>query len=63
MTKAQIKKIFKDKNIQLGKGSIELIESEFRLLTMRMAERCEMGNVKRLIPDIFWIAIGREYNK
>jgi len=61
MTKTQIKKIFKDKNIQLGKSSIDLIESEFRLLAMRMAERCEMGNVKRLTPELFWIAIGREY--
>jgi len=63
MTKKHIKTIFKKHNIQIGSGSMDLIESELRLLTMRMAERCESGNVKRLIPELFWVALGRINNE
>ena len=61
MTKTEIKKVFKDYDIQMGKGSIELIEHEIKHTVSRLACNCKDGNVKRLTPDVFWIALGREY--
>jgi len=58
MSKKEIKEIFKKHNVQIGSGTMPFIESELRLLTMRMAERCQHGNVKRLVPDLFWVALG-----
>ena len=63
MTKTQIKKAFKDCGIQLGKGSMELIEREIQQKVLRLVSNCQEGNVKRLTPEIFWIAIGREYRE
>ena len=62
MNKSQIKKIFKEHKVQLGSGSVEMIEDQLRRTVYTMAERCKNGNAKRLTPDLFWIALGK-YNE
>ena len=57
--KTTIKKVFKDTGIQLGAGTLDLIETEMVLLAKRMANRCKEGNLKRLTPELFFIAMGR----
>lgn len=57
--KSTIKKVFKDTGIQLGAGTLDLIETEMVLLAKRMANRCKEGNLKRLTPELFFIAMGR----
>jgi hypothetical protein len=59
MTKSEIKQIFKDNNLQLGKGAIEFIDHEAKLMVKRMALRCKQGNLKRLTPELMYIALGR----
>jgi hypothetical protein len=59
MTKKQIKNEFKSCNVQLGSGAMESIEDELYRMVHRMAKRCHLGNVKRLTPDLMWIALGR----
>ena len=59
MTKSEIKQIFKDNGVQLGKGTIESIDHEAKLMVKRMTIRCKQGNVKRLTPDLIWIALGK----
>ena len=58
-TQTNIKKIFSNKGIQLGKGSMDMIEKEMIFFAKRMASRCNEGNLKRLTPDLFWVAMGR----
>ena len=58
MTKKEIKEIFKKEGVQLGAGSIERILDELKRDARLMAVRCKQGNVKRLTPDLFWIALG-----
>ena len=58
MNKKYIKEAFSHDEIQLGKGTIESIEYELKLYVNRMARRCKEGNVKRLTPDLIWIALG-----
>ena len=62
MNKSQIKKIFKEHKVQLGAGSVEMIEDQLRRQVSKMAENCRGGNAKRLTPDLFWIALGK-YNE
>lgn len=62
MTKKEIKEIFKMMNVQLGAGSIEVIEDELKRKVKLMASRCAYGNVKRLTPELIWIALGNTNN-
>ena len=59
MTKKQIKNEFKSCNVQLGSGAMGSIEDELYRMVHRMAKRCHLGNVRRLTPDLMWIALGR----
>tara|TARA_R100001082_G_scaffold106772_1_gene79953 strand:- start:650 stop:1090 length:441 start_codon:yes stop_codon:yes gene_type:complete len=59
MTKKEIKDIFKENDVQLGKGSVEFIDHEAKMLVKRMAIRCKQGNVKRLTPELMYIALGK----
>ena len=59
MNKKQIKQIFKNNNVQLGAGSLEIIEDELNRYVRILAVNCNNGNVKRLTPDLMWVALGR----
>jgi len=59
-TITNIKKIFSEAGVQLGTQSINMIEKEMVFLAERMAKRCVQGNLKRLTPELFWVAMGRE---
>jgi len=59
MNKKQIKEIFKNEGIQLGAGSIEMIEDELKRKVRSMAKCCYHGNVKRLTPDLMWVALNK----
>lgn len=59
-TQTNIKKIFREAGVQLGTQSINMIEKEMVFLAQRMAIRCREGNLKRLTPELFWVAMGRQ---
>lgn len=61
MTQKEIRKMFKSHGVQLGAGSMEMVYDRFRAITSRMAINCKNGNIKRLTPDLFWIALGKNY--
>lgn len=58
MNKSEIKKIFREKKVQLGEGSMELIEDHIRREVVQMAQRLKDGNFKRLTPEHFHYALG-----
>tara|TARA_R110002020_G_scaffold437754_1_gene648048 strand:+ start:1100 stop:1291 length:192 start_codon:yes stop_codon:yes gene_type:complete len=62
MNKKYIKQAFKHEGIQLGNGAIDTIEYELKLQVSRMARRCNDGNLKRLTPELLWVALGRYNN-
>jgi hypothetical protein len=61
-TKTNIKKMFSQHNIQIGSNAMDMIEQEMMFLCQRMAKRCVEGNIKRLTPEMFWVAMGN-YNE
>jgi len=63
MTKSQIKELFKEQGVQLGAGTMDQIQYELAQYVGRMATRSREGNLKRLTPELFWIAMGRLNNE
>ena len=59
MTKAEIKAAFKAEGVQLGKGSMEQVMYELSWVVKRMAKRCNEGNLKRLTPELMYVAMGK----
>ena len=62
LQKTKVKKIFNDEGIQLPEETFMLIDDEVKRIITRWAKRTVEGNVKRLTPDLFWVALGR-YNQ
>lgn len=58
MTKKDIKDIFRQHKVQLGDGTVEMIEDHLRREVTKMAERTKAGNYKRLTTEFFWVALG-----
>ena len=63
MTQTEIKKIFKQHNVQLGKDTMPQIMHELKWVVIRMAKRCQDGNLKRLTPEFMYIAMGKLLNE
>ena len=63
MNKKYIKQAFSHDGVQLGNGAMDMIEHELKLQASRMARRCKEGNLKRLTPELFWVALGRMNNE
>tara|TARA_B100000131_G_scaffold310963_1_gene343209 strand:+ start:331 stop:519 length:189 start_codon:yes stop_codon:yes gene_type:complete len=59
MTKSDIKKAFAQHGVQLGAGAMDQILYELKCVVNRMAGRCKEGNLKRLTPELFYIAMGK----
>ena len=62
LQKTKVKKIFNDTGVQLPEETFMLIDDEVKRIITRWAKRTVDGNVKRLTPDLFWVALGR-YNQ
>ena len=56
---SKVKKVFNSLGIQLSADSINMISDDYNRHIRLMAKRCKDGNVKRLTPDLMWIALGR----
>ena len=53
MTKKEIKEAFRANKVQLGEGTIEMIEDYIKREVEAMASRAKNGNFKRLTPELF----------
>ena len=62
MTQKEIRRMFKLQGVQIGVGTMEMIYEHYRAMTSRMAINCKNGNIKRLTPDLFWVALGKNFN-
>ena len=58
MNKKEIKAAFREHKIQLAADVVNLIEDNLKRSVSKMAQRCKDGNVKRLTPDLLWVALG-----
>ena len=58
LQKTKVKKIFNDTGVQVPEETFMLIDDEVKRIITRWAKRTVDGNVKRLTPDLFWVALG-----
>lgn len=59
INRGYIKQCFKQDNIQLSNETLDDIVRHLRLIIGGMVRRTKMGNIKRLTPDLLYIALGR----
>tara|TARA_R100001463_G_scaffold39154_2_gene84047 strand:+ start:434 stop:625 length:192 start_codon:yes stop_codon:yes gene_type:complete len=61
MTQKEIKRLFKQEDLRLAKGTMDLIHEELYLHVKRLAKRSKngLGTYKTLTPQLFHIALGR----
>ncbi len=59
LQKTKVKKIFNDAGVQFPEETFIVLDDEIKRLITRWAKRSVDGNVKRLIPDLVWVALGR----
>lgn len=58
MTKKEIKQVFHERGVQINNEAVDLVLDQLRRETIKMADRCKVGNFKRLSAEHFWVAIG-----
>tara|TARA_E500000305_G_scaffold16729_1_gene12488 strand:+ start:3111 stop:3299 length:189 start_codon:yes stop_codon:yes gene_type:complete len=56
ISKKYIHKTFKTQDVQLNQKALSVIEKHLKNMVMDMAVNCRKGNVKRLTPDLLFIA-------
>ena len=55
----KLKETFHNLGIQLPTDTVNLIDDHIDRAIYKMAIRCKHGNVKRLTPELFWVALGK----
>jgi len=55
----KLKRYFKQNGVQLSAEMINIIDDHISREIEKMAIRCNEGNVRRLTPELFWVALGR----
>ncbi len=56
----KLRETFKQFGVQLPATTINMIDDHFDREIYKMAIRCKHGNVKRLTPELFWVALGKD---
>ena len=55
----KLKKIFHNHGVQLSAKALNMIRDDINRQLEKMAKRCKDGNVKRLTPETYHIALGK----
>mgnify|MGYP003632040123 CR=1 FL=1 len=61
--KTKVKKMFNSEKIQCPIGTLNIIEEHVQRMVHRMVQNCKQSNVKKLTPELFWVALGNFNNK
>ena len=59
VSRKYIKECFRKVKVQIPEDTIDAIVRELRIKVTNMAKKSKDGNVKRLTPDLMFIALGR----
>ena len=55
---SKLKKIFHDEGLQISVETINLLDDKIKRIITKWAKNTKDGNVKRLTPDLVWVAYG-----
>ena len=59
----QVRKQFNEADIQVSDAAVKLIDEVVAIEVEKMVKRCGYGNVRRLTPGLFFIALGNLVSK
>ena len=57
-----VRKLFNERNVQISDDAVKTINEIMERDLRKMVAHCVEGNVKRLTPDIIYIALGNLFN-
>jgi hypothetical protein len=57
--KTKVRKAFNNKGIQISIATLNQFDEEISRLIDKWVKNTKFGNVKRLTPDLIWIALGK----
>ncbi len=60
--KTKVRQRFSELGVQLPEATINLINEHLDRQVVKMVRRCKDGNIKRLQPNLFHIALGKYLN-
>jgi len=58
LNKKKTKAIFHSHNIQVNTEALNLLDSKVKEMVNKWAKNCKNGNIKRLTPNLMWVAEG-----
>ena len=58
ISRVKVKKMFNSNGVQISVMTLNLIDELIAKQIHKMVYRCKDGNIKRLTPDLFYIARG-----
>jgi hypothetical protein len=61
--KTKVKRRFNKEKIQCPINTLNMIDEHMTRMVHRMVKNCKEGNVKKLTPELFWVALGNLNNK
>jgi hypothetical protein len=56
--KSKVKKLFHAEGLQCPLSTLNLIEEHLKREVRNMIFRTKEGKIKRLTPELFWVALG-----
>jgi hypothetical protein len=61
--KTKVKKLFNKEKIQCPINTLNMIDEHMTRMVYTMVRNCKDGNVKKLTPELFWVALGNLNNQ
>jgi len=58
LNKKKVKEIFHSNDLQINTEALNMLDDEVKRLLRKWAKNCKDGNIKRLTPDLMWVAKG-----
>lgn len=57
--KSKMKKLFNEAGIQVNLNSLNMLDDHLNRIVLKWVKNTKEGNVKRLTPELLWIALGK----
>ena len=57
--KAKMKRMFNEAGIQVNINALNMLDDQLDRLVHRWVQNTKDGNVRRLTPELLWIALGK----
>jgi hypothetical protein len=61
--KTKVKKLFNQEHVQCPIQTLNMIDEHMTRLVYKMVKNCKDGNVRKLTPELFWVALGNLNNQ